>query len=95
MSRKFLETSVGFTEAEAARLAQACALRGLNRTQLIRNAINDYIERGNNAAANLNRIAMTAEFTQVAVDIMISEQMPERREDILATVQDRMEKYHA
>jgi hypothetical protein len=97
VSRKFLETSVGFTEAEAARLTQACALRGLNRTQLIRNAVNDYIDRGNNAAApeNPKRVAMLREFTQVALDVLIREQAPERREEILATVQDRMEKYHA
>ncbi|MFZ4748676.1 MAG: hypothetical protein ACOYLK_17635 [Sphingomonas sp.] len=88
---------MGFTEAKAARLTQACSLRGVNRTQLICNAVNDYINRGNNAATpeNPKRVAMLCEFTQVALDILICEQVPERREEVPATVQDRIERFYS
>ncbi len=91
----FLRMSISFSETQAHQVDQLCALRGMTRSRFVRDAIEVYLAQQSARTASLERIAMTSEFTQVAVDIMISEQMPERREDILATVQDRMEKYHA
>lgn len=95
MSRQFLEFSVGFNEPDAARLTEACRLRGINRTALIRTAVSEYLDRHESVAANFKRIAMMTEFTQLAVDILVREQAPNRREDIVAAVQERMERYHA
>ena len=90
-----LRMSISFSETQVHRVDQLCDLRGTTRSHVVRDAIELYLAQQGARSASLERIAMTSEFTQVAVDIMISEQMPERREDILATVQDRMEKYHA
>lgn len=40
-------------------------------------------------------MAMTSEFSQVAVDILIRKLAPDRRDDLIATVDERMELYHA
>ena len=69
--------------------------KGTTRSSVIRDAVHDYLDRQPSSEANLKRIAMMTEFAQVALDILIRELAPDRREDILATVQERMERYHA
>lgn len=95
MSLEYLRATVSFDEAMAERIDKVCSARGISRRAFVRTAIHDFLEREAGSSANLNRIAMMSEFTQVAVDILIREQAPDRREDILATVQERMERYHA
>lgn len=91
----YLKTSVSLSEDRVRQLDAACTEQGTTRASLIRTAVHEFLDRETGKRTNFGRLAMTSEFTQVAVDILIREQMPERREDILATVQDRMEKYHA
>lgn len=38
---------------------------------------------------------MLREFSQVALDILIREHVPEYRDELLATVKQRMETFHA
>jgi metal-responsive CopG/Arc/MetJ family transcriptional regulator len=95
MSITFLKTSISLSEARVRQLDEVCVERGTTRASLLRDAIHEFLERNSSGSANFKRMAMMTEFTQVAVDILIREQAPDRREDILATVQERMERHHA
>jgi metal-responsive CopG/Arc/MetJ family transcriptional regulator len=95
MSLKFLRTSIAFGEARALQIDQLCETQGITRTAMIRDAVNAYLDRQGQGTLNTERMAMTSEFTQAAVDILIREQAPERRDEIIATVEQRMELYHA
>ena len=95
MSQQYLRRSVAIGEAQARALDAACIARGTTRAALIRDAIHEFLERPSGSPDNDKRTAMLVEFTQYAVDVLIRTQAPERREEILTTVQDRMERYHS
>jgi metal-responsive CopG/Arc/MetJ family transcriptional regulator len=95
MIENYLKTSISLSEARVRQLDLICAARGTTRASVIREAIHAYLEHDLRRSVDFKRLAMVSEFTQVAVDILIREQAPERRDDILATVQERMGQYHA
>ncbi len=95
MNIKHVRTTIAIAEPQAHQLDMLSVERGVTRSAIIRDAIHDYLKRSDQQNANLGRMAMTSEFTQIAVDILIREQAPERRDEILATVEERMERYHA
>jgi predicted DNA-binding protein len=77
---------------------------GLTCTALIRRALEDYILRSDelpvpqnaNAdfASSISRIALTTEFTQATVDILLRDRAASDRDEVLLTVKQRMEKFH-
>jgi Arc/MetJ-type ribon-helix-helix transcriptional regulator len=95
MEQKFLRTSVQLSEHHLRRVDDHCIVKGTTRSAVLRDALNAYLEQQENPKANFERMAMTLEFTQVAIDILIRKQAPDRRDDILTTVDERMELYHA
>lgn len=95
MSQNFVRTSVLFNADRVAQIDKFCLDSGTTRSALIREAVDAYLDRRSSLPENPKRVAMLREFNQVALDVLIREQAPERREEILATVQDRMERYHA
>lgn len=94
MSRSIVRTTVGIPISAHAKIDELSRSRGVPRATVIRDAIADYLSRPNEVTANLARIAMTSEFTQAAVDILIRQQAPEKRDEILLTVEQRMERFH-
>lgn len=95
MAKKFTKVTVNFADDRIKQLDAICAVNGSIRSAIIRQAVDAYLDRSVGGTTNFDRIAMTSEFTQAAVDILIREQAPDRRDEILATVEERMEKYHA
>jgi metal-responsive CopG/Arc/MetJ family transcriptional regulator len=95
MAKKFTKITVNLTDDRIQQLDARCAENGTIRSAVIREAVNAYLDGREGGITNFGRIAMTSEFTQVAVDILIREQAPDRRDEILATVEERMEQYHA
>ena len=61
----------------------------------ILDALREFLDRQKVSSDIDKRTAMLGEFTQYAVDVLIRTQAPDTREDILSTVQDRMERYNA
>ena len=94
MSQKFVRTSIQLDAQCLDRLDQRCREQGTTRSAIIRDAVAHYLGGNAGSGDQLRRSAMLSEFTQAAVDVLISEQAPDRREDILAAVQERMERYH-
>ena len=68
--------------------------RGITRNAVIRDAVAQYLTRPVGVSLDLGRIAMLNEFIQAAVDILIRQQAPDKREEIILTVEQRMERFH-
>ena len=68
---------------------------GLSRMTLIRRAVDEFIARETGAEAKFNRMAMLAEFSQLALDTLIREQVPDKHRELVLTVKQRMESHHA
>jgi metal-responsive CopG/Arc/MetJ family transcriptional regulator len=95
MAKKFTKITVNLADDRIKQLDALCAVNGSIRSAVIRKAIDAFLDRPDGVITNFGRIAKISEFTQVAVDILINEQAPDRRDDIIATVEERMKQYHA
>jgi metal-responsive CopG/Arc/MetJ family transcriptional regulator len=91
----YKRATIHIAEDRLQQLDARCAEKGTTRAAVIRDAISAYLDRQPGSDTNFSRIASLSEFTQAAVDILIREQAPDRRDEILATVEERMERYHA
>ncbi len=91
-NRQRVTLRLSHTSAE--KLDDASRASGRPRNELILTAIEHFLANQNAAPANLNRIAQTTEFMQIALDLLVSRDMPEKRDAILMTVAQRMEQLH-
>ncbi len=76
------------------KLAEAARVRGRSRSELIRTAIEVYLASHADRPANPYRIAQTTEYMQLVADLLVSREMPEKRDGIMAAVAQRMEQFH-
>lgn len=61
----------------------------LSRGEVLRRAVASYV------SSDVNRRLITlAEYTQLALDVLIEENHPARRKEIIAGVQQRLEQHH-
>jgi metal-responsive CopG/Arc/MetJ family transcriptional regulator len=95
IDQKFLRTSVHLSEVHFNELDRLCRSKGMTRSSMIRDALNVYFEREAQPKVNFARIAMTSEFAQIGVDILIRQLPPSKRDDLIATLAERMELYHS
>ena len=79
---------------QLSRLDELSRSRGQTRAEVLRLALDTFLHSPDAPKANLNRIAQTTEFMQIALDLLVSRDMPERRDAILTTVAQRMEQLH-
>jgi hypothetical protein len=85
------------TRVESDQLRRFDALsraRGQTRAEVVRIALDSYLHMSTAAPANLNRIAQTTEFMQIALDLLVSRDMPDKRDAVITTVAQRMEELH-
>ncbi|WP_200910996.1 hypothetical protein [Sphingomonas sp. Leaf25] len=69
--------------------------RMLRPSDLMRIAIERFLEFTDGENESAYRHHQISEFSQIALDKIITEQYPQYREQILAETNRRMEKYHA
>jgi predicted transcriptional regulator len=79
----------------ATRLAGLGAKTGLTRTDLIRLAIDQYLDFHAGRSVNLHRLAEITEFCQLALDQWLRQAAPEQRGAIIDAVIARMDEFHA
>ena len=101
---KITRKSVGLPTSTYQQIESLARTSGLSGSAIIRRAVADFIQRsdpsgksqnGNgDIAASISRIALTTEFTQATVDILLRDRAPGDRDEVLLTVQQRMEKFH-
>jgi metal-responsive CopG/Arc/MetJ family transcriptional regulator len=96
--------SVGLPTSTYQQIEHLARTNGLSGSAIIRRAVDDYIQRcdpsakpqngDGDIAASISRIALTTEFTQATVDILLRDRSPSDRDEVLLTVQQRMKKIH-
>ena len=86
--------TIRLTADAADRLDVASTQTGLSRNELIHEAIDQVIARHKAGLANLNRIAQTLEFLQIAFDHVHKRDLEPVRDGIMLNVAKRMEQFH-
>lgn len=86
--------TIRLSHSSSAMLDHVTQSTGRSRNELIQNALDAFLAPQQSAPANFNRMAQTTEYMQVVADLVISREMPEKRDAILATVAQRLEKFH-
>lgn len=86
-------TAVRLSSEYIDRLDIMASAIGCPRATIIHNAIVAYLEVPTRASASISRLAQTTEYMQI-VDLIVSRDMPEKRDAILATVAQRLEQFH-
>jgi metal-responsive CopG/Arc/MetJ family transcriptional regulator len=79
------------------------AAKGMTGQALIRRAVGDFIQRSDpdaassksgDLASSVYRQALVNEFSQATLDLMLRDRPASDRDEVLLTVQQRMEKFH-
>ncbi|WP_084253400.1 ribbon-helix-helix protein, CopG family [Sphingomonas pituitosa] len=85
------------TRLSADQVAQVEAIAqrlGCSTGEVIRRAVDQFL-RGQKLISDSDaRLRRVCEYAQLALDVMIQEDLPERRDGILLEVNNRMERYH-
>jgi hypothetical protein len=101
--KQIVRTTVGIPTSTYRQIETLARASGLSGGAIIRRAVDDFIQRNDpeavpeargDIAVSISRIALTTEFTQATVDILLRDRSPSDRDEVLLTVQQRMEKFH-
>lgn len=88
-------TAVRLSRAYIDKLDTMARASGCTRATIIHNAVVAYVDAPPKASASAYRLAQTTEFMQVVADLIVSRDMPEKRDAILTAVAQRLEQFHA
>ena len=100
--KDIVRTTVRLPSGTQQQIDSLARVRGITAAAMIRHAVGDYLHRAEALAAavptasgaDLTRIALTTEFTQASVDVLLRELAPGKREEVLLTVEQRMGQFH-
>ena len=92
--RDIVRTTVRLSSNIQKQIDSLARVRGITAAAMIRHAVGDYLRRAEalpaaapvTSGADLTRIALTTEFTQASVDVLLRELAPGKREEVLLTV---------
>lgn len=87
-------TTISLSRDLVHRLDEEAREQGRPRSDIIRNALDRFFADGARTRASASRIAQTTEYMQIALDLIVSRDMPEKRDAIIATVAQRLEQFH-
>lgn len=94
MHSSVIKSSV-FLPAEAwDRLGVISAERHTSRAQLVRTAVEYFLERDTAGRPNHKRVAELCEFNQLVLDLLVQRDFADRREEILDVLDQRIGQYH-
>ena len=94
MTELSVQTSIRLPVGSVEKLDEIGTRIGCHRGTLIRRAVEEFIARELDPTA-YNRMAMLAEFSQLALDTLVRDHVPDKHQEILQTVKRRMETFHA
>lgn len=89
-----LRTVVRLSRAYIDRLDTLARASGCHRATIIHNAVVAHLDHTARATMNANRLAQTTEFMQIVADLIVTRDMPEKRDAILTAVAQRLEQFH-
>jgi predicted DNA-binding protein len=87
-------TAVRLSSKYIERLDLMAKAIGCPRATIIHNAIVAYVDAPAQITASAARLAQTTEYMQIVLDLIVSRDMPEKRDAILTTVVQRLEQFH-
>lgn len=88
------QRSIRFDAELYARIEKAAAKQGCSIAELIRLALEQHFRTEQILRDSDVRLRRVCEYAQLALDTIIQEDLPERREGILLEVNNRMERFH-
>lgn len=75
-------------------VAEVAGRAGVTKSEVIRAAIEQYLDFHAGRGANPNRVAELAEFNQLVLDQILKREFPDLREQVLDAVDKRLGKFH-
>jgi hypothetical protein len=75
-------------------VAEVAGRAGVTKSEVIRSAIEQYLDFHAGRGANPNRLAELAEFNQLVLDQILKREFPDLREQVLDAVDKRLGKFH-
>ena len=87
-------TTISLSQDHVRRLDEAAHQHGRPRSEIIRNALDAFFDSDVKATLNASRLAQTTEFMQIVTDLIVTRDMPEKRDAILSAVAQRLEQFH-
>jgi metal-responsive CopG/Arc/MetJ family transcriptional regulator len=87
-------TTISLSQDHVRRLDEAADQHGRPRSEIIRNALDAFFDSDVKATLNASRLAQTTEFMQIVTDLIVTRDMPEKRDAILSAVAQRLEQFH-
>ncbi|MGN8001393.1 ribbon-helix-helix protein, CopG family [Sphingomonas sp. 22176] len=94
MKKPSLHYTVRLPRELHAQLEAEAKRQGCSNAELTREALERYLRSEQILRDSDERLRRICEYTQLALDVMIQEDLPERRDGILLEVNNRMERYH-
>ena len=89
-----ITTSLSLSRDLLSEIDRVASSRGLSRSALVAVAVADHLS-GPISRDSFRRLLTLSEFSQTVLDVLLDENAPERRADVLKVVQERMEAFHA
>ena len=86
--------TVRFTPELAKAVASWCESNSIPAARLVRDALQLYFDVKAGRAFDPQRMAIICEYTQLVADEWVKKNAPDRREELLATVDARLERHH-
>jgi hypothetical protein len=95
----YIRTTVRLPSLIHEQIESVAQARSATAQAIVRLAIEQFLRQverdsASPSSADLTRIALTTEFTQASIEVLLREYAPEYRDHILLTVEQRMGTYH-
>lgn len=94
MKRPTYQRSVRFDQELVSRLENIASVQNRSVADVLRSAIEAYVLNQNALTESQQRQLRVMEFLQLALDVIIREQFPDFRDQIVANTDKRMSQYH-
>lgn len=94
MTDRLERTTVALSPAIIRQLDAIARARKTTRAAVLRDAVTGYCDDYEAGPETRRRMAMVAEYSQAALDVILRERYPQRVDQVVAVTAERMEKFH-
>ena len=91
---EFHRRSVALSPETWSSLAKVAQLEGVTTSELVRRVLNRFLVDHDRPQFNPERMAIICEFTQLVADEWVKKHAPDRRDEFLSVVDQRMDRHH-
>lgn len=93
-----IRTTVRLPSSIQQQIETLARARGISGVDVVRSAVEEYLRRvktdRESAGINLQRLALITEFAQAGVDVLLRQLPDHKRDEVIRTVEQRMEQFH-